>query len=90
MAEVHARPAKGKWKLSFQPGAATFELDLNQVREVEEFVRTQGMDFLKSVNKKNIAVRQEREAATGNYRINTGIYFYFEQQPEPSENRTDG
>jgi len=60
------------------------QLTMSQVEEVHELTKQYGMEYLKIINKKTIEITQSNVlAADTSYRMNTGVYFYFEKSTEP-------
>ncbi|MCE2680648.1 MAG: DUF6502 family protein [Burkholderiales bacterium] len=68
-----------------EPGESFFErcafddgLTQAQVQALHDFVRRNGMDFLRSVNQQNINTPKDTAAEGLRFRVNTGVYFYSE------------
>lgn len=68
----------------FERAAFSEGLSIEQLEALQEFVRTEGMAFLLKVNDENIRHSLNSQPKLG-YRVNTGVYFYAEQQGQSDE-----
>jgi hypothetical protein len=64
----------------FERCAFDDKLSAEQVQALHEFVRKHGMDFLRSVNKQSVKLEKAPQPSEPNYRVNTGVYFYFSSE----------
>ncbi len=64
------------------------DLSKDQIEQLHSLVKVNGMKYLKTVNQKAIALRTPTVTNKNTpYRMNTGVYFYFE--PMPAEQKND-
>lgn len=68
----------------FERAAFSDGLSEEQLAALQAFIATEGMAFLRKVNEENIRHSLSTQAGVG-YRVNTGVYFYAEQQDQIDE-----
>ena len=61
----------------FERCAFDDQLSLEQVEALHEYVRKHGMDFLRNVNKESVKLTKVSTDSSPQFRVNTGVYFYF-------------
>ena len=64
------------------------ELTLTQINELHQLTQQYGMDYLKIINQKFVEIDDKKkqeanhEKVTEKYRMNSGVYFYYEKSPK--------